>query len=56
MPVKKFDELMKLRRTETNKKSFILPGLISANKTLEKCFENLQTPFGNHGNFVKVVF
>jgi len=57
MPAEKFKDLMKLRDNyEQREKKFILPGFLTANKTKEHCFENFLSPFGNHGNFVKVLF
>jgi hypothetical protein len=57
MPIQKFKELMILKANfKAEKKAFILPGFITANKTKEKCFENFLSPFGNHGNYVKVLF
>ena len=37
-------------------KKFMIPGFITANKTKEQVFENFLSPFGNHGNYVKVLF
>jgi hypothetical protein len=57
MPIQKFKELMLLKANfKAPKKSFILPGFVTANKTKEQCFENFISPFGNHGNYVKVLF
>jgi len=57
MPIQKFKELMILKANfKAPRKAFILPGFITANKTKEKCFENFISPFGNHGNYVKVLF
>jgi hypothetical protein len=57
MPEHKLKELMLLKANYgVVQKKFILPGFITANLDKEKCFENFLSPFGNFGNYVKVLF
>jgi len=37
-------------------KNFVIPGLISANETMDEAFENFNSPLENKGNYVKVMF
>jgi len=61
MPTQRFSKLIKLKGhfaavEGRPSKNFIIPGFMTANKKKEKVFENFRSPFGNHGNYVKVLF
>lgn len=48
--------LQTLKGNYAQERKFIIPGIMTANKTKEQCFENFLSPFGSHGNYVKVLF